>query len=141
LIGKSADPEVQELIKMQIQSDPQIEKVFNVLTIQIGPYIMLAGKIKLKSGISIETACEIINVLEKNLKKNIPEIKWSFIEPDLEDWSLTSIISSIMLIIETNLKLIFLTRIIKPLTNLRRGLCGEKEVVWGVYYSKMTTYI
>ena len=85
LIGKSAEPELHDAIENIIKSHKEIEKVFNVITIQVGPYIMLAAKINIKDGVKIEQACEIINDLEKELKNNIPEIKWSFIEPDVED--------------------------------------------------------
>ncbi len=85
LIGRSADPDIQELISKTIDSDPDIIKVYNILTIQTGPYIMLAGKIKLRSDIDISKGCEIINRMERDLKNNFPEIKWSFIEPDTSD--------------------------------------------------------
>ncbi len=85
LIGRSADPDIQELISKTIDSDPDIIKVYNILTIQTGPYIMLAGKIKLRGDIDISKGCEIINRMERDLKNNFPEIKWSFIEPDTSD--------------------------------------------------------
>ncbi len=85
LIGKSADPDIRNLIERELETDDNIQKVFNVLTLQIGPYIMLAAKIKLKSGIDVEKACNTINRLEKELKETFPEIKWSFVEPDISD--------------------------------------------------------
>ncbi len=83
LIGKSADPEIQAIIDSKIKSDRNIEKVFNTITIQVGPYIMLSAKVKLTSGIDIESACKAINQLEKALKETVPDIQWSFIEPDV----------------------------------------------------------
>ena len=46
---------------------------------------MLAAKIKMRPGIDIETAVNSINALERELKERIPNLKWSFIEPDVED--------------------------------------------------------
>jgi hypothetical protein len=46
---------------------------------------MLACKLRLVSGSNFEKACENINELEKNIKSNFPEIKWSFMEPDITD--------------------------------------------------------
>ena len=83
LIGKSADPEIQQAIHEHISSDSRIADVFNIITIQIGPYIMLAAKIKLKETSDTRSACEAINALERSLKKQVPDIKWSFIEPDI----------------------------------------------------------
>jgi divalent metal cation (Fe/Co/Zn/Cd) transporter len=85
LIGKSADPETQEEIRNLIADDPHIGKIFNIITVQFGPYIMLACKVKMKGNPDSRATCESINTLERALKKNIPEIKWSFIEPDIMD--------------------------------------------------------
>lgn len=85
LVGRSADPLIQETIAEVIRHDDDIEKVFNVITLQFGPDTLLAAKIKLKSGIDIDTAVADINALEKRLKEEIPGLKWLFIEPDVED--------------------------------------------------------
>ena len=85
LLGRSADPEIQEAINAIILDQEDIEFVFNTITIQFGPDTMLAAKIKMRPGIDIETAVNSINALERELKKRIPNLKWSFIEPDVED--------------------------------------------------------
>jgi cation diffusion facilitator family transporter len=83
LIGKSADPEIETAIRRYLETDPMIETILNIITVQIGPYIMLAGKIRLKKGIEITEACRAINRMESNLKREIPQIRWSFMEPDI----------------------------------------------------------
>ena len=85
LIGKSAEPDLQDDINRLIEAEPAIEKVFNVITFQMGPQVMLAAKVKIRSELSIGEAVIKINELEKRLKQNHPEIGWSFIEPDLHD--------------------------------------------------------
>jgi cation diffusion facilitator family transporter len=85
LIGKSAEPDLQDDINRLIEAEPAIEKVFNVITFQMGPQVMLAAKVKIRSELSIGEAVLKINELEKKLKQNHPEIGWSFIEPDLHD--------------------------------------------------------
>ncbi len=85
LVGRSADPIVLEVIDTVIEADPDIQLVFNLITIQLGPDTMLAAKIKLRSGISLEEAVATINRLEKRLKEKVPGLKWSFVEPDIED--------------------------------------------------------
>jgi len=85
LVGRSADPMIQEAIARIIADDDHIEKVFNTITMQLGPDTLLAAKIKLKSGIDIDTAIADINRLERHLKAEIPKLKWCFIEPDVED--------------------------------------------------------
>ncbi len=85
LVGRSADPLIQEAIDKVIREDEDIEQVFNSITMQMGPYTMLAAKVKLKSGIDIDTAVNDINELELRLKEEIPNLKWCFIEPDVVD--------------------------------------------------------
>lgn len=85
LVGKSADPEIQEAIDAIIQEQPGIESVFNTITLQLGPDTMLAAKLKMNSDLSIDEAVASINALERKLKARIPKLKWCFIEPDVAD--------------------------------------------------------
>jgi len=85
LVGRSADPEIQKVIDAILVDDPDIEFVFNTITIQFGPDTMLAVKVKMNSSLSIDEAVEHINDLERNLKARIPKLKWCFVEPDVAD--------------------------------------------------------
>ncbi len=85
LVGRSADPMVREEINKMIRDHDEIERVFNTITMQMGPYTLLAAKIKLKSGIEIDTAIGHINELETRLKQKFPDLKYCFIEPDIID--------------------------------------------------------
>ncbi len=85
LVGRSADPLIREEINRIISEDEDIEQVFNTITLQMGPYTMLAAKVKLKSGIDIDTAVDDINDLEVRLKERFPTLKWCFMEPDVTD--------------------------------------------------------
>jgi cation diffusion facilitator family transporter len=86
IIGKSAEPDLQAEISQIIEDDPVIEHVFNIITFQVGPQVMLAAKVKVRPDLSIAEAVKYINRLERRLKDNHPEIGWSFIEPDLYDY-------------------------------------------------------
>ncbi len=85
LVGRSADPLIQEAIEKIIGEEPDIEKVLNTITIQFGPDTMLAVKIKMRSGMDIDTAVRSINALERKLKEKISKLKWCFVEPDITD--------------------------------------------------------
>jgi cation diffusion facilitator family transporter len=85
LVGRSADPEIQRLIDEIIAAQDGIEFAFNIITIQFGPDTMLAAKVKVTSGVSIERAIADINALERTLKERIPKLAWCFVEPDVED--------------------------------------------------------
>jgi len=83
LIGRSADPELAAAIKSQIIDDKDIDEVFNIITMQMGPQVMLAAKIRMRDDLTVNYACKKINALEKHLKEEFPEIGWCFIEPDV----------------------------------------------------------
>ena len=85
LVGTSAEQDLQEGIADIIRSDPEIAGLFNAITQQIGAQVMLAAKIRMRHGISIESAVASINALERRIKERFPEVGWCFIEPDLED--------------------------------------------------------
>jgi len=85
LVGRSADPEIQEMIDEIIVRHDGIDSVFNIITVQFGPDTMLAAKIKMRDGMTIEAAVDNINSLERELKERIPKLKWCFIEPDVTD--------------------------------------------------------
>jgi len=82
LIGKSAEPDLQELLDEIAAADDSVERVLNTITLQFGPDMMLAMKIQMKPGISIDVAVDRINALERELKAQVPSLKWCFVEPD-----------------------------------------------------------
>lgn len=83
LIGRSADPDLVSAIESQISNDAAIKEVFNIITLQMGPQIMLAAKIRMDEDLKFNEICEKINLLEEKLKLQFPEIGWCFIEPDI----------------------------------------------------------
>ncbi len=85
LVGRSADPDIQDAINEIIAEQEEIEFVFKTITIQFGPDTMLAAKIKMRSHMTIDDAVASINALERELKERVPNLKWCFIEPDVVD--------------------------------------------------------
>ena len=85
LVGRSADPEIQAVIDAIIDEQEEIEFCFNTITMQFGPDTMLAAKIKIRSGLSVDEAVDSINALERELKARVPNLKWCFVEPDVTD--------------------------------------------------------
>ena len=85
IVGRSAEPELRRLIDAYIEDHTTIEAVFNTITLQLGPKVMLAAKIKMQPDITLEAAISAINDLEARIKAEFPEISWCFIEPDVKD--------------------------------------------------------
>ncbi|MBK7711980.1 MAG: cation diffusion facilitator family transporter [Bacteroidales bacterium] len=82
LIGQSADNETNTAIRSFLESRPEIDKVLNLITIQLGAQVMLAVKVKMTKVNTVDQLISNINICESDLKKQIPVIKWIFFEPD-----------------------------------------------------------
>jgi cation diffusion facilitator family transporter len=85
LLGESAEPDLRRAIDAFIAADPDIEQLYNTITTQLGPTVLLAAKIRMRSGLTIDEAAERINRLERELKARFPNLGWCFIEPDVAD--------------------------------------------------------
>jgi cation diffusion facilitator family transporter len=85
IVGRSAEEDLQQAIREEISRDPAIVRLFNAITLQMGPQVMLAAKVQMAPGLVVEEAAQHINQLEKRIKARFPEIQWCFIEPDVED--------------------------------------------------------
>jgi len=85
LIGQSADDETRTKIKMMLEARPEIEKIFNLITLQMGPHIMVAVKAKMKKVDSVNQLINSINTCEAELRKENSAIRWIFFEPDSKE--------------------------------------------------------
>ncbi len=85
LIGQSVDPELRDRIKAFIEARPEVARVFNLITLQLGPDVMIAVKAEMRRDATALDMVNAINAVERALKAEFPEIRWSFFEPDFED--------------------------------------------------------
>ena len=83
LIGQSADAITTAQIRKLLESRQEVEEILNLITIQLGPQIMVAVKVKMATVDTVEQLIANINTCEVELKKAIPAIQWSFFEPDV----------------------------------------------------------
>jgi cation diffusion facilitator family transporter len=84
LIGQSADPETERQIRDFLERHEDIERVFKVLTLQLGGSLMISIKARMNG----ESAHELVNAInraEAALRAEFPEIQWLFFEPDVAD--------------------------------------------------------
>jgi cation diffusion facilitator family transporter len=87
LIGESADPVINDLVQQQADKNPEILKLINCITIQQGPgEVLMCLKIKCKSDLNALKISTLINKFEKEIRTSAPEVKWIYIEPDLQEW-------------------------------------------------------
>jgi len=85
LIGQSVEPDQRVQMLEFLQERDEIDKVFNLLTLQLGNDVMVAVKAKMTQMDSAESLIEAVNRCEVELKRVFPQVLWSFFEPDSED--------------------------------------------------------
>ncbi len=86
LVGEGADPVVIAAAEKLVDEDPNVEKLIRILSIQQGPgEIVVAMKLKFRDGLETRQLVAAINAFEAELERRVPEVKWSFIEPDDQD--------------------------------------------------------
>jgi cation diffusion facilitator family transporter len=83
LIGRSVEPARRQEISRFIGERPEVRRVFNIITVQLGSEIMLAVQAEM-AGPATEgqTIVAQINAVEAAVKARFPEVRWSFFEPD-----------------------------------------------------------
>jgi cation diffusion facilitator family transporter len=81
LIGQSADPETEAKLRECLAKQDGVEKVYHLITMQMGNTLMVAVKAKMKAG-TLEDAVASINRAEAAMRAEFPEIQWLFFEPD-----------------------------------------------------------
>jgi divalent metal cation (Fe/Co/Zn/Cd) transporter len=85
LIGQSVEADQRAQMLEFLQQRDEIDKVFNLLTLQLGNDVMVAVKAKMAPMVSAESLIEAVNRCELGLKQAFPQVLWSFFEPDSED--------------------------------------------------------
>jgi cation diffusion facilitator family transporter len=84
LIGQSADPEVVERMRRFVEGCEGVDKVFRILTMQLGTTLMVSLKVKMNASSAAELVSRI-NEVEAALRIEFPDIQWLFFEPDVAD--------------------------------------------------------
>jgi len=85
LIGQSVDPATLSHMKQFLHDRPEIEQVYNLLTMQFGPDSMVAIKARMAPTGSETELINVINRLEREFKARFESTTWLFFEPDIED--------------------------------------------------------
>ncbi len=84
LVGERADPDVDLAIAAAAADDANILEVLTSITIQKGPgEVLVACKLRLANGLDTAAVVATINAFEQRLHDRRPEVRWSFVEPDI----------------------------------------------------------
>jgi cation diffusion facilitator family transporter len=84
IIGEAADPAIQEAVRATIAEDTQITGLLRLITVQQGPgEVVVAMKVSFLPTLTTVEISRVINQFEDRLRARCPEVRWSFIEPDV----------------------------------------------------------
>jgi len=85
LIGQGVERHTHEEMKTFLNARPEIDHLYNLLTLQMGPDAMVAVKARMTRTGSESELINSINRVEKEFRKEFPVTKWLFFEPDDTD--------------------------------------------------------
>ncbi|OHE83775.1 MAG: cation efflux family transporter [Lysobacterales bacterium RIFOXYD1_FULL_69_11] len=83
LIGQSIDPLREREIREFIQARPEVTRVINLISLQLGNEAMVAVQAQMRESHDAPTLAAQIDAVERAMKARFPEVRWSFFEPDL----------------------------------------------------------
>jgi len=84
LIGQSAEPETEARLREFLQKQEGVERIYKLLTLQLGGTLMVAVKVKMSAASAADLVASI-NRAEAALRTEFPEIQWLFFEPDVAE--------------------------------------------------------
>ena len=85
LIGQSVEPHVLADMREFLENRPEISKLYNLLTMQMGKDAMVAVKAEMAITGSERGMLEAINKVEADFRVRFPVTTWLFFEPDFTD--------------------------------------------------------
>lgn len=82
ITGESASPEMRAAITAFVACQPEVERIVNLITFQLGDRIAVAVKAKMAPMPSADALVAAIDAVEERLQAHFPDLHWSFFEPD-----------------------------------------------------------
>jgi len=85
LIGQGVEKHVREKMRAFLQQRPEIDELYKLLSLQMGPDAMIAVKARMRPTGSENELINAINRVERDFREAFPVITWLFFEPDNSD--------------------------------------------------------
>ena len=85
LIGQGVEKHLCEQMRHFLRERPEVDHLYNLLTLQMGPDVMVAIKARMSPTGSEEGLVDAINRVEREFHQAFPMAKWLFFEPDNRD--------------------------------------------------------
>lgn len=85
LVGESAVPQEQELIRQALESTPAVNRVIHLRTVHVGPdEILVAAKVAVDHDDSAAKIALAIDDAERRVRAVVPKATYIYLEPDLD---------------------------------------------------------
>jgi cation diffusion facilitator family transporter len=85
LIGQGVEPAHRAEMIRFLEARPEVDGVYNLLTLQMGTDVMVAIKARMAPTPTARSMIEAINAVEADFKAHFRDVRWSFFEPDIAD--------------------------------------------------------
>jgi cation diffusion facilitator family transporter len=85
LIGQGMEPRRRAELLSFLNDQPEVAEVLNLITLQMGPDVMVAVKARMMPATSDHQLIDAINIVERAMKDQFEDVRWSFFEPDITD--------------------------------------------------------
>jgi divalent metal cation (Fe/Co/Zn/Cd) transporter len=83
LVGQGVEAPVRAEMVAFLEGQPAVERVLDLLTLHMGPDVMVAVKAEMREQESQAALIDAINRVEAAFRKRFPETHWIFFEPDI----------------------------------------------------------
>jgi cation diffusion facilitator family transporter len=83
IVGESASPEVRKAIDAHLRGRSEITRIISLITLQWGKHVVVAVQAEMIEYASGREMIDAINVIEDDLQRAFPQVRWVFFEPDI----------------------------------------------------------
>ena len=82
LIGRAASPEIERLIREEIESRPGVDALLELLTMHVGPDgLIVAARVALNDELGADEAEDLADEVDRRLSESLPLQPYVFIDP------------------------------------------------------------
>lgn len=83
IVGESAEPALRAAIRRFVESQPEVGRIVNLITLQWGEQLVIAVQAQMAPQPSAEALVAAINRVEHAIQTAWPQARWVFFEPEL----------------------------------------------------------
>ena len=85
LVGQGVDPATREAMVRALEGDAAVDRVLNLVSLQMGPDVLVAVKARMKPAGSEGALLQAVNRTEAEFRRRFPQVAFLFFEPDIID--------------------------------------------------------